>query len=397
MHDGAAASAGRHQDGAPRTAPTPAAAPVAPGDATAADAASGGPEVDRRQGDRRQGDRRQGDRRQADRRQDAAAAERSVRVRTDRLDRLIDMVGELVIAQSMIARIPPAARARPGPRRQDRARRQDRTRPPGPHHVDAHGAAQAHLPEDGAARARPRPEGRQAGGVRHRGRGHRDRPQHGGRGRRPAGAHGPQRGRPRHRDAGRAAGGREAAPAARSGSAPITPAPTSSSTSRTTVAGSIARRSSPRRAIAACSPNDQHLSDTEVFDLIFAPGFSTAEQITDVSGRGVGMDVVKRNVESLRGRIEIASEAGRGSNFSMRLPLTLAITDGMLVRVGRERYIVPTTAIHMSFRPRALGALHRQRTRRGGAAPRRADADRARAPAVRRRRRAWATPPRGSS
>ena len=93
------------------------------------------------------------------------------------------------------------------------------------------------------------------------------------------------------------------------------------------------------------------LSDGEVFDLIFAPGFSTAEQITDISGRGVGMDVVKRNVESLRGRVDIASVMGQGSTFSVRLPLTLAVADGMLVRVGAERYVVPMAAIHMSFRP----------------------------------------------
>ncbi|HEU4630505.1 MAG TPA: chemotaxis protein CheA [Gemmatimonadaceae bacterium] len=98
------------------------------------------------------------------------------------------------------------------------------------------------------------------------------------------------------------------------------------------------------------------LSDGEVFDLIFAPGFSTADQISDISGRGVGMDVVKRNVESLRGRIEISSAAGQGTTFSVRLPLTLAVTDGMLVRVGAERYVVPTALIHMSFRPER-GAL----------------------------------------
>ncbi len=109
----------------------------------------------------------------------------------------------------------------------------------------------------------------------------------------------------------------------------------------------ILARARERGLVAA----DKHVSDSEAFDLIFAPGFSTADTVTDLSGRGVGMDVVKRNVESLRGRIEIASEAGLGSTFSIRLPLTLAITDGMLVRVGRERYIVPTTAIHMSFRP----------------------------------------------
>ncbi len=93
------------------------------------------------------------------------------------------------------------------------------------------------------------------------------------------------------------------------------------------------------------------LSDEEIHQLIFQPGFSTAESVTDLSGRGVGMDVVRRAVESLRGRIEIHSEPGRGTRFSICLPLTLAITDGMLVRVGGERYIVPTMKIHLSFRP----------------------------------------------
>jgi two-component system chemotaxis sensor kinase CheA len=96
---------------------------------------------------------------------------------------------------------------------------------------------------------------------------------------------------------------------------------------------------------------DRTLSEREVHELIFAPGFSTAEQVTDLSGRGVGMDVVRRNIESLRGRIEIDSQPGRGSTFTIRLPLTLAITDGMMVRVGAERYIVPNVSIQMSFRP----------------------------------------------
>jgi two-component system chemotaxis sensor kinase CheA len=87
---------------------------------------------------------------------------------------------------------------------------------------------------------------------------------------------------------------------------------------------------------------DRGLSDRDVFELIFAPGFSTAETVTALSGRGVGMDVVRRSVEALRGRIDIESEPGTGSAFSIRLPLTLAIKDGMLVRVGAERYIVPT-------------------------------------------------------
>jgi two-component system chemotaxis sensor kinase CheA len=96
---------------------------------------------------------------------------------------------------------------------------------------------------------------------------------------------------------------------------------------------------------------DRPMSDADVYNLIFAPGFSTAEQVTDISGRGVGMDVVRRNVESLRGRIDIASTPGQGTTFYVRVPLTLAVTDGMLVRVGAERYVVPTTNIQMSFRP----------------------------------------------
>ena len=98
------------------------------------------------------------------------------------------------------------------------------------------------------------------------------------------------------------------------------------------------------------SPNDS-LTDSEINALIFAPGFSTAETVTDISGRGVGMDVVRRNIESIRGRIDIQSVLGQGTTFQIRLPLTLAVTDGMLVRVGDERYIVPLTSISLSFRP----------------------------------------------
>ncbi len=96
---------------------------------------------------------------------------------------------------------------------------------------------------------------------------------------------------------------------------------------------------------------DKGMTDSEVFNLIFAPGFSTAEKVTDISGRGVGMDVVRRNLEAIRGRIDITSAPGKGTTFSVRLPLTLAVTDGMLVRVGDERFIIPLTHIHMSFRP----------------------------------------------
>ncbi|RPJ59824.1 MAG: chemotaxis protein CheA [Acidobacteria bacterium] len=97
--------------------------------------------------------------------------------------------------------------------------------------------------------------------------------------------------------------------------------------------------------------SDKGLADVDVYNLIFAPGFSTAAEVTDVSGRGVGLDVVKRNVDALRGRIEITSSPGVGCKFSLRLPLTLAITDGMQVKVGDEYYIVPTINIQVSFRP----------------------------------------------
>jgi two-component system chemotaxis sensor kinase CheA len=95
------------------------------------------------------------------------------------------------------------------------------------------------------------------------------------------------------------------------------------------------------------------LSDREVFNLVFEPGFSTAAFVTDVSGRGVGMDVVKKNIEQLRGMVEIKSEKGIGSVFKMSLPLTLAIIDGMVIRVGCETYVIPTLSIIRSVKPTA--------------------------------------------
>lgn len=87
------------------------------------------------------------------------------------------------------------------------------------------------------------------------------------------------------------------------------------------------------------------IGDAELLMMIFHPGFSTAQQVTSLSGRGVGMDVVKRAIESLRGSIDVVSRPGEGSEFALRLPLTLAIIDGLLVRVGHERYVVPLGAI----------------------------------------------------
>lgn len=93
------------------------------------------------------------------------------------------------------------------------------------------------------------------------------------------------------------------------------------------------------------------MSDDAVFKLIFAPGFSTAAAVTDISGRGVGMDVVKRNIEAMRGKVEIVSQPGKGSEFLVQLPLTLAIIDAMIVRSGTERYVIPTLSIVQSFQP----------------------------------------------
>lgn len=87
------------------------------------------------------------------------------------------------------------------------------------------------------------------------------------------------------------------------------------------------------------------LSDAQVFDLLFEPGFSTAKEVSDISGRGVGMDVVKKNIQALGGRIQVQSQPGQGSTFKVHLPLTLAILDGQLVRVGSEVYIIPLIVI----------------------------------------------------
>src|ERR1044072_5503431 len=92
-------------------------------------------------------------------------------------------------------------------------------------------------------------------------------------------------------------------------------------------------------------------SADEINALIFEPGFSTAEKVTEISGRGVGMDVVRRNIDALHGRIEIATEPGKGTTFFIRLPLTLAVLDGLIVGVGRERFVMPTTGVRESLRP----------------------------------------------
>ncbi|MDY6822688.1 MAG: chemotaxis protein CheA [Thermodesulfobacteriota bacterium] len=95
----------------------------------------------------------------------------------------------------------------------------------------------------------------------------------------------------------------------------------------------------------------EELSDDAIYELVMQAGFSTADQVSDVSGRGVGMDVVKQSVERLNGKLDVKSSPGLGTRFIISLPLTLAIIDGMLVRVGDEKYIIPTMSISIAFRP----------------------------------------------
>ena len=95
----------------------------------------------------------------------------------------------------------------------------------------------------------------------------------------------------------------------------------------------------------------ESLAESQILDLIFMPGFSTAEQVTGLSGRGVGMDVVRRNIEKIRGKVEVESVPGKGTRSTTYVPLTLAIIEGLLVGVGDQRYIIPTLSVQESFRP----------------------------------------------
>jgi len=95
----------------------------------------------------------------------------------------------------------------------------------------------------------------------------------------------------------------------------------------------------------------EQMTDARIYDLILEPGFSTAEKITDVSGRGVGMDVVKSGIEKFRGHLNIASKKDQGTTFTISLPLTLAIIDGMLIGVDNEKYVIPTTSVQKAFKP----------------------------------------------
>ncbi len=98
---------------------------------------------------------------------------------------------------------------------------------------------------------------------------------------------------------------------------------------------------------------DTQLTEQQAFNLIMAPGFSTAEKVTDISGRGVGMDVVKKNIDKLRGKVEIRSTKGQGTTVIIRLPLTLAVIDGMIIRIGSQKFVLPTLSIVQSLSPTA--------------------------------------------
>ncbi|MDK2808103.1 MAG: two-component system, chemotaxis family, sensor kinase CheA, partial [Clostridiales bacterium] len=97
----------------------------------------------------------------------------------------------------------------------------------------------------------------------------------------------------------------------------------------------------------------EDMTDREIYNLLFLPGFSTKEEVSEFSGRGVGMDVVTKNMEKVGGNIVIDSQAGRGSSIVLKIPLTLAIIDGMNIKVGNSRYTIPTISIREFFRPHA--------------------------------------------
>ena len=109
----------------------------------------------------------------------------------------------------------------------------------------------------------------------------------------------------------------------------------------------VLRKAREKGLVAA----DATLTEDEINNLVFMPGFSTAETVSDISGRGVGMDVVRRNIQDIGGRISLKSERGRGMTIQLALPLTLAVMDGMVIRVGRETYVVPMSAMVECLRP----------------------------------------------
>lgn len=117
--------------------------------------------------------------------------------------------------------------------------------------------------------------------------------------------------------------------------------------------GGLSRERILRKAVAQGLTVNENLPDDEIWQLIFAPGFSTADQVTDISGRGVGMDVVRRNIQDMGGHVQLSSVPGQGTTTRIVLPLTLAILDGMSVRVGEETFILPLNHVTESLQPQA--------------------------------------------
>ena len=167
--------------------------------------------------------------------------------------------------------------------------------------------------------------------------------------------HGAQLRRPRPGDAGRAARPPASPSRAPSGCPPITRAATSSSASPTTAAGSTPSGSRPRR-----SPNGlvseaelEKMTEAQIHKFIFAPGFSTAATVTSVSGRGVGMDVVRTNIDQIGGTIDVKSVAGEGSSVTIKIPLTLAIVSALIVEAAGDRFAIPQLSVVELVRARA--------------------------------------------
>jgi two-component system chemotaxis sensor kinase CheA len=287
-----------------------------------------------------------------DARRPAAAAEASsVRVDTTKLDYLVDMVGEMAIARSLV-RHNQAAAGDPRLHRDLAQLTRHHRRSAADRHGDADGSDRPAFPAHGPPGPRPVAEGRQAGGTRHMRREHRTRQNHCRGTVRSTDAHGAQCHRPRHRSAHRPPGGRQGS-AGQDHSGRVSPAGQIAIEAADDGRGLDARKILARARQKALTEHDARLSESDTFRLILEPGFSTADQVTDISGRGVGMDVVRRQVEKLRGRIEIRSQAGLGTTFLLKLPLTLAIVDGLVVTVGRHRYIVLLFAVREMFRPAA--------------------------------------------
>ncbi len=114
----------------------------------------------------------------------------------------------------------------------------------------------------------------------------------------------------------------------------------------------------PQKVLAKAQANgvvgeSDELSEEDIINLIFSPGLSTAEKVTDISGRGVGMDVVKRNIEQMRGTVEVKSALGQGSTFTIKLPLTMAIIDGLIIAIGEDHFILPTNSVKIALKPTA--------------------------------------------